>query len=191
LILSCSRYYAGLGAVGDFSDALLLFAFSCQNRVDEANSPYYFECLQAIAIGRNSEVLDLQVQILASQGYTNRQEVARAYQYIGMDPDRADVVTDENIIGQFRSRISNIGPADAEESRNALRVIAFARKSDKIRQEAANAIENYEQALAWLDLDDHSPDEFVMTMFTIKVRGANPLPHMHIPSETTVGADLR
>jgi ubiquitin carboxyl-terminal hydrolase 25/28 len=165
------RYYAGLGAVGDFSDALLLFAYSRQVAVDLANATYYFECLQDLAIGRKSDLLETQVQILASNGQTNRKEVASAYRSLGMDPGHAHLLGDDHIIGQFKARLQDISPAAAEETRNNLRVIGNARNSDKIKQEASNAIETYEQALSWLDLEAEQADEFVETMHGIKVSG--------------------
>lgn len=162
-------YYAGLGAMGDFSDALLLFAFNAQMSVDLANSTYYFECLQHIARGRDSEMLQTQAQLLASEGYTNRQEVANAYHYIGMDPAHGRALGEDMIIAQFRSRLQDLGSAAVEETRNALRVIGHARNSELIKQEASNAIETYAQAMSWLGLDEGQPDEFVVTMYGVKV----------------------
>lgn len=161
-------YYAGLGALGDFSDELLLFAYSRQVGTDVANSPYYFECLQDLAIGRKSSMLEEKVQMLASQGQTNRKEVAKAYSSLGMDHKHAELLSDEIIIGQFKSRLQDISPALEEDTRNMLRIIGQARQSQRILQEASNAIETYEQALSWLDLDPGQPDEFVQTMFTVK-----------------------
>jgi ubiquitin carboxyl-terminal hydrolase 25/28 len=158
-----------LGALGDFSDDLLIFAFRSQRRVDEPNSPYYFECLQGIAIGRNSNHLETQVQIFASQGYTNRSEVEQAYRFIGVDPSHAHHITDDHIIGQFRSRLSDISPSAVQDTRNALKIIGFARKSKRLEEEASNVIETYSQALSWLDLTEDQPDDFVITMYTLKV----------------------
>jgi ubiquitin carboxyl-terminal hydrolase 25/28 len=161
-------YYAGLGAMADFSDALILFAYARQTTVDLANSTYYFECLQDIAIGRNSSMLGEHVQILASQGQVNRKEVSSAYAYLGIEPGHAGHLTDDIIIGRFRARLQDISPAVVEETRNALRIIGNARQSQKIIQEASNAIETYEQALSWLDLDAGQTDDFVVAMFGVK-----------------------
>jgi ubiquitin carboxyl-terminal hydrolase 25/28 len=166
-------YYAGLGAVGDFADSLLLFSYTRQVVVDPINSTYYFECLQDLAVGRKSEILNTQVAILASQGVSNRKDVANAYRFIGMDPGHAYMLTDDHIIGQFKSRLQDIGPAAVEETRNALRIIGNARNSDRIRQAASNAIETYEQALGWLGLDDNVQDEYITAMYGMKV-GDNP-----------------
>ncbi|ORY12020.1 hypothetical protein BCR34DRAFT_483325 [Clohesyomyces aquaticus] len=161
-------YYAALGTVGDFSDALLLFAYARQAAVDMANSTYYFEALQNIAIGRASPILGEQVQILASQGMVNRKEVENAYRWFGLDEKHTSILSDDFIIGQFRARLADISAAQVEKAREMLRIIGNARQSEKITSEASNAIETYEQALSWLDLDHSQPDEFVVTMFTFK-----------------------
>ncbi|KAF2267677.1 cysteine proteinase [Lojkania enalia] len=162
-------YYAGLGALGDFSDPLLLFAFARQMQVDLKNSPYYFECLQEIAKGRKSSLLEENVAILASQGQCNRKELAAAYRFIGMEMEHAQHLSDDFIISQFRARLQDIGPSQAEESRVQLRIIGQARQSEQIKREASDAIETYDQALSWLDLEAAHSDEFVAIMFTIKV----------------------
>ncbi|KAF2007941.1 cysteine proteinase [Amniculicola lignicola CBS 123094] len=161
-------YYAGLGAVGDFNDALLLFAFARQSAVDTRNSTYYFECLQGIAIGRKSPVLEEQVMVMASQGFTNRKEVEDAYRYLGLDPSHKAALTDDIIISQFRARLGSISPAVVDETRSMLRIIGNARGSNDIIQEASNAIESYKQALNWLELEESQQDEFVVTMYTLK-----------------------
>jgi ubiquitin carboxyl-terminal hydrolase 25/28 len=155
--------------VGDFSDALLLFSYSRQAAVDPVNAPYYFECLQDIAIGRNSEELSTTVMTLASQGVSNRREVAAAYKYFGIEPAHAPVLQDNHIIGLFKSRLQDIGPAAVEESRKQLRIIAGARSSERIMQVSNDALETYEQALEWLGLDQNQADEFVITMYGIKI----------------------
>ncbi|KAJ4300678.1 ubiquitin-specific protease ubp2 [Kalmusia sp. IMI 367209] len=163
-------YYAGLGSLADFADPLLLFAFNRQVEVDPQNTPYYFECLQDLAVGRKSDALQSDVAILASQGLFTREEVLSAYRVLGIDPAHAHALSDEIITNQFRSRLSDIGPNQVEESRKALRVIGNARNSEGIKREASSSIETYEQALAWLDLEDNetSTDDFVISMVALK-----------------------
>jgi ubiquitin carboxyl-terminal hydrolase 25/28 len=165
----CS-YYASLGAVGDFSDELILFAFARQTEVDLENRSYYYECLQDLAVGRKSETLEMQVAMLGSQGFTSRREVDAAYKYFGIEPNHAVHLNDEHIIGTFRSRLSDISPSLADEARRQLRIICDARNSSTIQAEATNALETYEQALSFLDLTEGQPDDFVPTMYTMKVR---------------------
>lgn len=164
----CS-YYASLGAVGDFADALVLYAYFRQVEADLAQQSYYFECLQDLAMGRHSEMLQMQVSLLASKGVTSKRDLDGAYRCFGIDPGHADVVGDDHIIGSFRARLSDISASQAEDARRQLRVLGDARNSDKIRAEAADAMETLEQAMAWLDLDINASDDFVTTMFTLKV----------------------
>jgi ubiquitin carboxyl-terminal hydrolase 25/28 len=163
-------YYASIGALGDFSDPLILFAFARQAAVDETNRSYYFECLQDLAVGRKSEELEMQVAMLGSQGFTSRREVDTAYRYFGIDPIHANHINDDHIIGTFKSRLSDMSLSMAEETRRQLRIIGEARNSASIRAEAADALETYQQALSWLDLTDKQPDDFVVTMVSLKVR---------------------
>jgi ubiquitin carboxyl-terminal hydrolase 25/28 len=162
-------YYAILGAVGDFSDALVLYAFARQAATDEENRSYYFECLQDLAVGRKSEELEMQVAMLGSQGFTSRREVDAAYRYFGIDPVHANHINDDHIIGTFKSRLSDMSPSMAEETRRQLRIIGEARNSASIRAEAADALETYEQAISWLDLSPDQADDFVVTMVSLKV----------------------
>jgi ubiquitin carboxyl-terminal hydrolase 25 len=47
-------HYATLGAVNDFSDELIAFAYDRQRDCDPQNSPYYLEGLKGIGEGRGS-----------------------------------------------------------------------------------------------------------------------------------------
>lgn len=148
----------------------MLFAFTRQVATDLANQSYYFECLQDLAIGRKSEMLETQVSILASNGVTSKHDLDAAYKYFGIDPAHAGVIGDEHIIGSFRARLSDMSPLLADEARKQLRVLGDARNSENIRAEAADAIETFEQAMAWFELDTNATDDFVTTMFTLKTQ---------------------
>lgn len=137
---------------------------------DTPNGSYYYECIQDLAVGRESDFLQTQVAILASQGLVSRREAQAAYRYFGIDPAHANAINDEHIIGVFKSRLSDISPSLVEEARKQLRVIGDARGSALIRGEAADSLETYEQALSWLNLDPGQPDDFVEALYTIKVR---------------------
>ncbi|USP73273.1 hypothetical protein yc1106_00547 [Curvularia clavata] len=163
-------YYASLGALADFDDSLILFSFSRQVAVDIENKAYYFECLQDLAAGRESETLGMQVALLASQGLISKRDANRAYQYFGIDPAHASIIGDEHVIGSFKSRLSDISPMQAEEARKQLRVLGDVRDSERIRAEAAGSIETYDQAMAWFELDHGTADDFVQTMYSLKTQ---------------------
>ncbi len=111
----------------------------------------------------------MQVGLLASQGFTSRRDLEAAYRYFGIDPKHAGVISDDHIIGTFKARLSDISPSLADETRKQLRVLGDARNSDRIRAEAAEAIETEEQALSWLSLENNTSDDFVQVMFSLKV----------------------
>ncbi|KAF2130143.1 ubiquitin C-terminal hydrolase-like protein [Dothidotthia symphoricarpi CBS 119687] len=163
-------YYASLGAVGDFSDPLILFAYSRQSATDLSNISYYYECIQDLAMGRDSDFLQTQVAILASEGLVSRREAYAAYRYFGIEPAHANAINDDHIIGVFKSRLSDISPSLVEEARKQLRIIGDVRDSALIRAEAADSLETYEQALSWLNLDPGQPDDFVEALYTIKLQ---------------------
>jgi ubiquitin carboxyl-terminal hydrolase 25/28 len=168
LTVFCS-YYASLGAIGDFSDSLILFAYKRQSAMDEVNVPYYLECLQDLAVGRDSIMLQTEVATLNSQGRPNRRDRDAAYRFLAIDPSHSHALSDDVIISTYRVRLPDISPSQREEARRQLRIIGESRDSFAIIQEAADTIDTYEQALSWLGLEHGQADDFVRTMYTIKV----------------------
>lgn len=102
-------------------------------------------------------------------GPPNRSEVDQAYRNIGIEPAHGYTLSDEFVINQVRSRLPDLAPLARDDLRRKLLIIGVARDSDMIKREASEAINTYEEALSWLELDAAQPDDFVRTMFTIKV----------------------
>ncbi|CAI6338812.1 unnamed protein product [Periconia digitata] len=161
-------YYAGLGTVGDFADHLLLFAYTRQSVVDAENAPYYFECLQDLAVGRGSGFLQEDVAKLASKDCVSRRDLERAYRFFGIDPLHTSVLSDNFIVGVFKSRMADMGPSMANDLRSHLRIIGQARGSDSLKAAANDTIETYEQAIAWLGIEEHHDDDIVRAMYSLK-----------------------
>ena len=130
LRLMVKRWHAGLGAIADFHDDLIGFAYERQLATDPFNTPYYLECLQGIAKGRHSEALDTMVAIEASENKISLQDVRGAFKELGFD-FRADI-EDDTIIGTFRARIAD-APKQEAEMRRALKIIGQSRQSEKIQ----------------------------------------------------------
>lgn len=65
-------FYASLGALRDFADELIIFAHDRQCNCDPSNVGYYFDCLQDLAKGRESEELMIKASTLESQGVVGR-----------------------------------------------------------------------------------------------------------------------
>ena len=177
-------FYGGLGALADFHDELLRFAYTCQVSCDPKNIPYYLECLQVLAVGRESEDLQTLAAIEQTEGRISLKDVRNAYSHLGLDANNRQL-SDETIIGNFHARISD-APKQEAELRNDLRVIGESRLSEKIRlaasqgelydtfcvQAATDPISDlvtYEQALHFLGVHEHTTDDFVTSMFGVKV----------------------
>lgn len=123
-----SSHYASLGAVGDFSDTLIFWAYERQRACDMENNPYYFECLTGIAMGRRSDMLNFEVAKARSEGAYTLTDVAGCYKSFNITPGVAD---EDLIIGVFRSRLSD-APRQEHQMRADLKTIGLALKSQKI-----------------------------------------------------------
>ncbi|MCJ1394977.1 ubiquitin-specific protease ubp2 [Xylographa bjoerkii] len=160
-------FYAGLGSTMDFHDDLICFTYERQIACDAENSTYYLECLQGIAGGRDSEDLQTKVAIEASSGKFSVRDLREAYQSLGLDM-RSSFYDDDTVIGSFQSRIAD-APRQEPDLRRALYMIGEHRKSVRIQHVASNDVKTYEQALSWLGATDDMVDEFLVSMYGVKV----------------------
>ncbi|KAG8529302.1 uncharacterized protein KY384_005938 [Bacidia gigantensis] len=159
--------YAGLGSVADFHDNLISFAYEIQINTDPSNISYYLECLQLIAEGRASDELSTKAAIEASQGRISLRDVRGAYQHLGLDLND-QTLADDTVIGTFQARLSDALKQEVE-LRQDLRIIGQHRSSHKIQSVAAQTVSTYEQALNFLAAGDEMNDEFITSMFTVKL----------------------
>lgn len=107
--------------------------------------------------------------MLASKDIPNRRDIETAYRALGLEPAHGATLSDRFIIDQARSRLPDISPPQREELRRHLRIIGNALGSEAIQREANESIDTYDEALSWLELDQSQPDDFIRTMFTVKV----------------------
>ncbi|KAF4308324.1 Peptidase C19 ubiquitin carboxyl-terminal hydrolase 2 [Botryosphaeria dothidea] len=161
-------YYAGLGALGGFSDSLLAFAYDRQVTTDPQNQSYYYECLADLASGRRSEELDMKKVMEESKGIVSRKDALQALRRFNLEPERLASYTDEFIINQYRARVGNVGAYEVPELREHLRKIGVYRQSQAIMDAAGDVIQTYDQALAWLGANDSNGDDQIVTLATIK-----------------------
>ena len=125
-------FYAGLGAAGDFDDELVACAYDWQIACDSPNVPYYLECLQAIAVGRDdSEDLMTKAIIEETMGRVSLRDVRLAYQKFNLNIGDTQLA-DETIIGTFQARVSD-APKHEAEMRRDLKIIGDHRSSDRIK----------------------------------------------------------
>lgn len=128
-------FYAGLGAISDFHDGLVIFAYDRQIACDRKNVPYYLECLQVLADGRGSEALQTKAAIEASENKVSLKDIRVAYQNLGLD-FRDPNLADETIIGTFQARVSD-APMHEAEMRRDLKMIGQNRSSERIQKVAS------------------------------------------------------
>jgi ubiquitin carboxyl-terminal hydrolase 25/28 len=131
--------YAGLGALPDFSDGLVLYAFGRQTTFDQQQSPYYYDCLSTIAKKRNSEPLNIAIATMASQGFITRKDVEKAYNYFAIDPQNAPHMEDGHILGLFQSRLESVPASQEADLRQQLHIIGRARGSNMLVDAASNS----------------------------------------------------
>ena len=131
--------YSVLGALGNFSDSLTIYAYRRQASVDPRDTPLFYECLTAIMKDRNSEALQAELATLASLGHVNRQEMEAAYKYFDIDPEHHYHISDQVIMGRFEARLQSSAHWQANEIRQRLMELGAARGSETLRQVAARS----------------------------------------------------
>lgn len=172
-------HYASLGAVDDFEDHLLIWAYKRQCVCDPDNKPYYLDCLQAIAQGRSSADLHTEVAITATRGEYGRKAIEEAYKYFDLDPKTKE--RDEYIMGVYKSRIES-APRQKEEYRNRLTIIGKARNSDKIIALANDRAMTYEEALEVLGVSAETAPDMIGS---VAVAAVCPPSHIKITGHPT------
>ncbi|KAH8661378.1 hypothetical protein BGZ60DRAFT_84575 [Tricladium varicosporioides] len=151
-------YYYSLGAVDDFTDNFLGWAYETQCECDPSNKPYYLDCLQDLAKGRGSSDLDTKVAMAISAGEYRLSTIEDAYKFFGLEPDTKEA--DEHIMGLYKSRIAS-APRQKDEAKECLLAIAYARESDKIKTLANDRVMSFEEALEFLGVSADTPSDSI------------------------------
>jgi len=126
-------HYPILGALSDYSDDLIIFSYKQQIGTDPGNSSYYFDSLSKVSEARGTEKLQMELVIQQSMGVKSHSEIREAYVYLGVE----DSNTDEQIIGNYKSRISDIGPSQVPDARRMLKIIGEHRNSASLLSAAS------------------------------------------------------
>lgn len=142
-------YYKSLGAVETFTDAYLSWAYDRQCACDPANKPYYFDCLEDLAKGRESPDLQVKVTMAISLGEYGLKQLEDSFKFFGLDP--ASKEGDDHIMGVFKSRIAS-APRQKQEAKNCLLIIAKYRNSEAIEALANDNTMSFEEALEFLQV---------------------------------------
>lgn len=181
------RYFHSLGALPDFADPLIEYAYDRQMMCDPGKQQYYFECLQVISESRNTEALQMKVATLQSQDVVSRRDVLAAFRFLGINPAEGRFMDDARVIQSFQLQQADSGAAAQEEARAHLHKIGVARGSMLLINTARQSVDTYEDALAWLGngADKSTSDEGLLAVLTMKVSCACPydaclsLPQQH------------
>ncbi|KAJ5972050.1 uncharacterized protein N7479_001968 [Penicillium vulpinum] len=167
-------YYEDLGVMEDMSTLPVIEAYKRQVSNDPDRTPIYLSALKAIGVlrgGKDKEIIDTAVQEAYEQGKYSVEDVVDAYQYFNIylfDPN----LTEDSIIGTFYAFLSST-TQDAQARQHLWR-IGDSRRSARIKAASEDRVSTVEQANIFLGVEDQTPDDFVMTMYTAKVND-NPL----------------
>lgn len=159
-------HYRSLGAIYDFTDDYLSWAYDRQRDCDPLNSPYYLDCLHSIAKGRESSDLQTKVVMATSAGEFGLEAIQQAYKFFGVDPNTKE--GDDYIIGLYKSRIES-APRQKEEAKNSLLAIAKARDSEKIRAVANDKAMTLSEALEFLQVPSQDTDSDTIEAIAVSV----------------------
>lgn len=151
-------YYASLGAVDNFTDDLISWAYDRQCECDPHNKPYYLDCLADLAEGRKSSDLETKVVMAKSAGEYGLKDIEGAYKFFALDRNTKEA--DDHIIGVYNSRIDS-APRQKDEARDCLRVIAKARNSDKIEAVANDKTMSLNEALEFLGVTNDAASDSI------------------------------
>lgn len=149
-------YYASLGAVENFTDELLGWAYDRQCQTNPKFKPYYLDCLTDLARGRQSSDLDTKVAIAMSAGEYGQKAIDKAYEYFQLPSNCKE--EDEHIMGLYKSRIES-APRQKEEAKKQLLILAKARNSPQIEALANDQTMTLLEAFDFLSIPEGStPD---------------------------------
>ena len=151
-------YYASLGATDNFTDQYLSWAYDRQCECDPANKPYYLDCLEDLAKGRESSDLQMKVVMATSAGEYGLKAIEEAYRFFGLDQNTNE--GDDHIMGLYKSRIES-APRQKEEAKTSLVIIGRSRNSSKIEALANDNTMTLDEALEFLNVSADTASEFI------------------------------
>lgn len=151
---------------------LIVEAYERQISVDPSRAPHYLQCLMAVGTlrgGEDSMIIDQAVQVAYAEGKYTEDDVVSAYKYFGLWHDDPNI-TEDSIIGKYYAYLSAITQDDqvVEAARHLWR-IGDSRGSERIRAVSEERVSTVEQALVFLGVDEKTPDDFIITMYTAKL----------------------
>jgi ubiquitin carboxyl-terminal hydrolase 25/28 len=151
-------HYLSLGAVENFTDTLLEWAYDRQCQCDPVNKAYYLDCLNGIALGRGSSDLQMKVVMATSAGEHGLKAIEDSYKFFGLTSETAE--GDDHVMGLYKSRIES-APRQKDEARECLAIIAKHRNSEKIEALVNDRTMSFEEALEFLQVNHDTASDSI------------------------------
>jgi ubiquitin carboxyl-terminal hydrolase 25/28 len=173
--------------------SLVIDAYQRQVLSDPSGAPHYLECLKSIGMlrgGQDWETIDQAVQAAYAEGKYTANDLDAAYKYFNLSREDSSI-TEDNIIGKYYAYLGSISQGDQvlEAARHLWR-IGHSRASERIMAVSEDREWNQSQAMdlhwmtyrcktgvstagqaeVFLGVDANTPDDFIITMYTAKVR---------------------
>lgn len=153
------------------ASSAIIEAYNRQVSLDPGRSPLYLQCLKAIATlrgGEDYEIIEPAVALAYSEGKFTDDDVVDSYRYFGLRHNDYSLEAD-TIIGKFYAYLSSTSPEKENESRQHLWRIGVNRNSERIKAVSEDRVSTVEQAQVFLGVEDNTPDDFIITMYTAKI----------------------
>lgn len=151
---------------------LIVEAYERQTAANSSRAPHYLRCLMAIGNlrgGDDAMIIDQAVQVAYADGKYTYEDVGSAYQYFGLWHDDPNL-TEDSIIGKYYAYLSSITQGDqTQEAARHLWRIGDSRGSKRIKDVSEERVGTVEQACVFLGVDEKTPDDFIITMYTAKL----------------------
>lgn len=160
-------YYASLGACDDFTDEYLSWAYDRQCDCDPSNKPYYLDCLEDLARGRQSTDLQTKFAIAQSAGEYGQKRIHEAYRFFLLDPTKP-VESEDYILGCFNSFLGS-SPRQKNQAKENLKIIANHLSSTKILAAANDNTMTFEEALETLNATADMDSDSIVALAIVAV----------------------
>ncbi|CAG8029470.1 unnamed protein product [Penicillium salamii] len=163
--------YEDLGVTEDMSSVAITEAYRQQIVMDPKMAPYYLSCLKLIGgcrrrRGKDDEYLTNAINEAYLEGQFASEDVEQAYQFFGFDIDDRQL-NNNRILECFYEYVGS--PTQENKARQELSRIGKHRESDRLMAASEDRVVTVEQANIYLGVENETPDDFVMTMYTAKV----------------------
>ncbi|KAF2859589.1 cysteine proteinase [Piedraia hortae CBS 480.64] len=161
-----------LGALPDFPDAWISFAYDCQTNTDPNNKAYYMECLKNISLARDSVDLQTKFSLLSSQGNLTCGELLEVCKELNIFPRLvASGASDVQILNEIRrgQKFDNTHTDAWTHTLEGLHLLGKHINSNVMIRVSETPVNTYESALQWLGAETCTDDVILKVLHDDKV----------------------